>query len=75
MQRAAARAFANDFTPNFPLHLMAKDLGYAIGEASLLGRSLQTATSALAIFKDAIAKGYGDHDFSAVIKSQQQSPQ
>ena len=30
VQRAAARAFANDFTPNFPLHLMAKDLGYAI---------------------------------------------
>jgi len=73
VQRAAARAFANDFTPNFPLHLMAKDLGYAIDEASLLGRSLQTATSALTIFKDAIAKGYGDQDFSAVIKSQQQS--
>ena len=35
VQRAAARAFANDFTPNFPLHLMAKDLGYAIDEASL----------------------------------------
>jgi len=73
VQRAAARAFANDFTPNFPLHLMAKDLGYAIDEASLLGRSLQTATSALTIFKDAIAKGYGDQDFSAVIKSRQQS--
>ena len=41
VQRAAARAFANDFTPNFPLHLMAKDLGYAIGEASLLGRSFR----------------------------------
>lgn len=71
VQRAAARAFANDFTPNFPLHLMAKDLGYAIDEASHLGRNLQTASSALAIFKDAIAKGYGDQDFSAVIKSQQ----
>jgi len=52
---------------------MAKDLGYAIGEASLLGRNLQTATSALTIFQDAIAKGYGDQDFSAVIKSQQAS--
>ena len=66
-----ARALANDFTPNFPLHLMAKDLGYAIGEASQLGHTLQTASSALAIFKEAIAKGYGDQDFSAVIKSQQ----
>jgi 3-hydroxyisobutyrate dehydrogenase len=71
VQRAAARAFANDFTPNFPLHLMAKDLGYAIGEASNLGHNLLTASSALTIFKEAIAKGYGDQDFSAVIKSQQ----
>jgi len=71
VQRAAARAFANDFTPNFPLHLMAKDLGYAIAEASHLGHNLQTATSALTIFKEAIAKGYGDQDFSAVIKAQQ----
>jgi 3-hydroxyisobutyrate dehydrogenase len=71
VQRAAARAFANDFTPNFPLHLMAKDLGYAIGEASNLGHDLLTASSALTIFKEAIAKGYGDQDFSAVIKSQQ----
>lgn len=71
VQRAAARAFANDFTPNFPLHLMAKDLGYAIDQASRFGQNLQTASSALAIFKDAIAKGYGDQDFSAVIKSQQ----
>ena len=55
----------------FPLHLMAKDLGYAIGEASHLGHNLQTATSALTIFKEAIAKGYGNQDFSAVIKSQQ----
>jgi 3-hydroxyisobutyrate dehydrogenase len=71
VQRAAARAFANDFTPNFPLHLMAKDLGYAIAEASHLGHNLQTASSALTIFKEAIAKGYGDQDFSAVIKAQQ----
>jgi 3-hydroxyisobutyrate dehydrogenase len=72
VKRAAARAFANDFTPNFPLHLMAKDLGYAIDQASHFGQKLTTASSALAIFKDAIAKGYGDQDFSAVIKSQQQ---
>lgn len=72
VQRAAERAFANDFTPNFPLRLMAKDLGYAIDQAAQFGQELQTATSALAIFKDAIAKGYGDQDFSAVIKAQGQ---
>ncbi len=72
VKRAAERAFAGDFTPNFPLHLMAKDLGYAIDQASHFGQKLTTASSALAIFKDAIAKGYGDQDFSAVIKAQQQ---
>ena len=73
VKRAAERAFANDFTPNFPLHLMAKDLGYAIDQASHFGQKLTTASSALAIFKNAIAKGYVDQDFSAVIKAQQQS--
>ena len=73
VKRAAAHAATNDFTPNFPLRLMAKDLGYAIDEASRHGHSLQTATSALAIFKDAIAKGYGDQDFSAVIKAQERN--
>jgi 3-hydroxyisobutyrate dehydrogenase len=65
----AARAAANDFTPNFPLHLMAKDLRYAIHEASERGLPLQTASSALAVFQQAIAEGYGDEDLSAVIKA------
>jgi 3-hydroxyisobutyrate dehydrogenase len=73
VKRAAARAAANDFTPNFPLHLMAKDLGYAIGEASRCGLPLETATSALAVFQQAMAKGFGDEDFSAVIKALQHS--
>lgn len=73
VKRAAERVAANDFTPNFTLRLMAKDLSYAIDEATHRGRSLQTASSALAVFKDAIAKGYGDQDFSAVVKSQQRS--
>jgi 3-hydroxyisobutyrate dehydrogenase len=73
VKRAAASAAANDFTPNFPLRLMAKDLGYAIDEASERGLSLQTASSALAVFKQAITKGHGDEDFSAVVKALQQT--
>ncbi len=72
VKRAAASAAANDFTPNFHLRLMAKDLGYAIDEASHHGLALQTASSALAVFKKAISKGYGDEDFSAVVKAAQQ---
>jgi 3-hydroxyisobutyrate dehydrogenase len=65
----SARAVAGDFTPNFVLRLMAKDLGYAIEEAARNGLSLQTAKSALEVFQRAIAKGHGDEDFSAVITS------
>jgi 3-hydroxyisobutyrate dehydrogenase len=72
IKRAVASAAANDFTPNFPLRLMAKDLGYAVGEASHRGLTLQTASSALVVFKQAIAQGYGDEDFSAAVKVKQQ---
>ena len=71
VKRASASAAANDFTPNFPLRLMAKDLGYAISEASSRGLLLQTASSALLVFKQAIAQGYGDEDFSAAVKVKQ----
>jgi 3-hydroxyisobutyrate dehydrogenase len=71
VKRASASAAANDFTPHFPLRLMAKDLGYAISEASSRGLPLQTASSALVVFKQAIAQGYGDEDFSAAVKVKQ----
>ena len=73
VKRAAASAAANDFAPNFPLRLMAKDLSYAIDEASDRGLALQTASSALAVFRQAITKGHGDEDFSAVVKALQQT--
>jgi 3-hydroxyisobutyrate dehydrogenase len=69
VKRVAERVATNDFTPNFALHWMAKDLTYALREASDKGLSLQTATAALAIFQNAIAEGYGEEDFSAVSKT------
>ena len=67
----SARAAAGDFTVNFVLRLMAKDLSYAAREAERRGTTLQTAAAALEIFKQAIANGHGDKDFSAVIESLQ----
>ena len=65
----SSRAAAQDFTPNFELRLMAKDLGYADQTAQRLRHShLETATSALKIFERAIASGYGEKDFSAVLE-------
>jgi len=65
----STRAAAGDFTPNFVLRLMAKDLSYAIKEGSAHHVDLRTAAAALAIFKQAIAAGYGEKDFSAVIEA------
>jgi len=65
----SARAQAGDFAPNFMLRLMAKDLSYAIEEARGQQMNLQTAVGALAVFQRAMADGYGEKDFSAVIES------
>ncbi len=62
------RMIAGDYTPNFPLKLMAKDLGYAAQESGAEGRPLTTAPAALDVFQRAIAAGHGDKDMSAVIE-------
>lgn len=62
------RMSARDFTPNFLLRLMAKDLAYAVNEAAGHSLALATGASALEVFKQAIANGHGDHDMSAVVE-------
>ncbi len=74
VKRVAERIAANDFTPNFALRWMAKDLKYALRDASVKGVSLQTAAAALALFEQAIAEGHGDEDFSAVSKTSTRLP-
>ena len=74
VKRVAERIAANDFTPNFALRWMAKDLAYALRDAATKGISLQTAAAALAVFQQAIAEGHGDEDFSAVSKLSKRLP-
>ena len=69
VKRIAERVATDDFTPNFALHWMGKDLSYALRNAAEQGIPLQTATAALAVFQQAIAEGYGEEDFSAVAKT------
>ena len=64
----AARMTAPDYTPNFLLHLMAKDLGYAIQEGSKLSVELITAAAALKEFQKAIQAGQGEKDMAAIIE-------
>lgn len=69
VKRMADRMATNDFTPQFALRWMAKDLAYAVGSGSARGISLRTAAAALSVFQEAITEGHGDKDFSAVTKS------
>jgi 3-hydroxyisobutyrate dehydrogenase len=70
-KRVADRLAANDFTPNFALRWMAKDVMYAMDAGLGKGVSLQTAAAALSILQQSIAQGYGYEDFSAVAKLSQ----
>jgi 3-hydroxyisobutyrate dehydrogenase len=69
LRTIAARMTAADYTPNFLLSLMAKDLGYAIKEGRGLSVELATAAAALEDFRGAIASGLGDMDMSAIAES------
>ncbi len=74
VKAVSARMTAPDFTPNFLLRLMAKDLGYAISEGGKLSIELATATAALEEFQKAIAAGHGDKDIAAVVESFRKNP-
>jgi 3-hydroxyisobutyrate dehydrogenase len=62
------RMTAVDYTPNFSLKLMTKDLGYALQEGGKLSVELRTAAAALERFQRGLAAGHGDQDMAAVIE-------
>lgn len=63
-----SRMAARDYTVNFHLRLMAKDLLYSQREAGERGLNLATASAALSLFNQAIAAGLGDKDMAAVVE-------
>jgi 3-hydroxyisobutyrate dehydrogenase len=68
MKTLASRILADDFSPNFYLHLLAKDLGYAIAEGESRGVPMATAGTALGMLRNSIARGDGDKDMAAVVE-------
>jgi 3-hydroxyisobutyrate dehydrogenase len=64
----SARMANRDYTVNFYLKLMAKDLQYAGEAAAEDGVTLTTAANARGLFEQAISQGYGEQDMSAVIE-------
>jgi 3-hydroxyisobutyrate dehydrogenase len=65
----SARMMAEDFTPNFLLRWMAKDIDYAMTEAARKGVTLNTAETALKTFREAIGAGQGDKDMASVVET------
>jgi 3-hydroxyisobutyrate dehydrogenase len=68
VKMVASRMTAPDYTPNFLLPLMAKDLNYALKEAAEHSLHLATGLAALGAFERAIAAGHADKDMAAVIE-------
>jgi 3-hydroxyisobutyrate dehydrogenase len=68
VKAVSARMTTPDYTPNFLLRLMAKDLGYAIQESGKLSMELMTAAAALELFQRGVAAGHGGQDIAAVVE-------
>jgi 3-hydroxyisobutyrate dehydrogenase len=64
----AAQISDRDFTPNFALHLLHKDLGYALEEAGKHNAPLPTTAIAREFYRMAMMQGLGDLDFAAIAK-------
>lgn len=69
VKTVGARMMARDYSVNFFLRLMRKDVSYASEEARRYGVELRTAAAALEAFDRAIAAGWGDSDFASVAES------
>lgn len=62
------RMTTSDYSVYFGLALMHKDLTYSIAEAERAGVPLRTAETARELYTTAIAQGWGDRDFSAIVE-------
>lgn len=64
----SARMTSRDYSINFVLRLMSKDLDYAHAAAAETGVDLKTAATARELFQTAIASGLGEKDMASVIE-------
>jgi 3-hydroxyisobutyrate dehydrogenase len=64
----SARMVSRDYTVNFLLRLMAKDLVYAHDAAEKSGVELTTASNAHRLFERAAEAGHADEDMSSVVE-------
>ncbi|MEW5317059.1 MAG: hypothetical protein WDW38_008390 [Sanguina aurantia] len=60
---------AQTYAPAFPLKHQQKDMRLALALGADLGQALPVAAAANEIYKEAVAMGHGDDDFSAVFEA------
>jgi 3-hydroxyisobutyrate dehydrogenase len=68
VKAVGTRMLRRDYTVNFALKLMRKDLSYAIADARSQGVALNTARTALGEFEKAAATEWNDADFAALVE-------
>jgi 3-hydroxyisobutyrate dehydrogenase len=68
VKAVASRMAARDYTVNFALALMTKDLVYAQREAARQQMVLTIGAAADRVFHQAIDAGHGRKDFAAVVE-------
>jgi 3-hydroxyisobutyrate dehydrogenase len=64
----STRMVNRDYTVNFLLKLLSKDMLYAKNEAATCNVDLTTAETARGLMETAIAEGYGEQDMSSVVE-------
>jgi len=69
VKTVGARMMSRDYSVNFLMSLMRKDMAYAIEEARRCGVELRTGAAAAGRFDEAMARGLGDQDFAAVAEA------
>lgn len=65
---AAASMLAGAFAPLFPIELVEKDFGYAVGVAQAQGASIPMTQAAHAVFHSALEAGLGDQHLTGVVQ-------
>jgi 3-hydroxyisobutyrate dehydrogenase-like beta-hydroxyacid dehydrogenase len=68
IEMKAPQIMKRDFTPFFPLQLMAKDMRLVLESAASLGVQLPFATALSGIYAGCLNDGLGTEDFAATIK-------
>jgi 3-hydroxyisobutyrate dehydrogenase-like beta-hydroxyacid dehydrogenase len=68
IEMKAPQILKRDFSPFFPLRLMAKDVGLIQETADVLKVPMPLLGALQAVYRNSVAAGLGEEDFAATIK-------